>query len=142
MKQFILVCLVLVFGFSQAAVSGDTIQPLGGSAMVKKLGPWYIFKTNYEDGSIICEAVNFNHQNRAPLFMFGSARGGKNSGYFVRFEAKSKMAGKENVDVIIGNKGFKFEHPVNPNHNGFFPTSGGDADKIVKLLKVQEKSNF
>ncbi len=141
MKRVLLMCMALFFGLSQAAVAAETVRPVGGAAMVKKVGPWYVFKTNYDDGSIGCEAVNFNHQNRAPMFMFGSSRGSENSGYFVRFEAKSKVSGNETVDLIIGNKGFKFHHPGEYDHNGFFPKTGREANQIVGLLKEQEKSD-
>ena len=141
MKRILLLCFALTFGFSQTAVAGKVIKPVGGVSFATKIGPWYIFRVNYTDKSRTCDAVNFTRRQDYPAFMIGTIREADGTSIYMRFEAKKTPKGNEKVDLVIGDKSFKFVHSGEYAHGGFFPSSGKQMGAVADALEERSVAN-
>ncbi len=139
-----LVRAVLSFLFSIAlltnAAMAAQIDQRGGSVFSSKIGPWFINRLTYEDGSRVCWAYNPNYGRREPTFSYMAAVGGKNPVSIMRFDAKKSAKAGETAALQIGKKELQLLHRKDDARNAFHPRTVQDARTITSLLEHLQNS--
>ncbi len=124
-----------------ATAQADHIKETGVATVNTRIGPWYIVRTNYEDGSRVCWAVNLNYGNRDPAFAYLAARGGDHPTSIMRFDAKRSAKANETVTLVIGNEEVKLIHGSEDVGNAFHPMTILDSRKITSLLEARQNQS-
>jgi len=122
------------------SAQADHIQQRGGQALASKIGPWYIMRGTYEDGSRVCQAGNFSCGRNTPVFSYMAAVGGKDPVSIMRFDADKPAKAGDTVQLAIGEETIVLHHGATAAGNAFFPKTTGDARKITQTLLARERA--
>ncbi|MEZ5912640.1 MAG: hypothetical protein R3D84_10830 [Paracoccaceae bacterium] len=133
----ILAAAVAAFCLAQP-VTAQTISQRGGSVITKKIGPWYIERTHYEDGSAVCWSHNLNYGRSAPLFSFLAARGGKDPGSGLRFAAVKPAKPGDTVKLVANDAAVTLTHTGTGAEKVFSIADGKAGGTIIRLLLETE----
>jgi hypothetical protein len=135
--QGLVLAAVLAICVSPIA-QADHIKQRGGTVLNAKIGPWYIIRQTYEDGSRVCWALNPNYGNRDPSFAYIAARGGDHPVSIMRFDATRRARANETVTLMVGNERVTLIHGSEDVGNAFHPMTNLDARKITGLLEARQ----
>ncbi|MCV2866001.1 hypothetical protein [Defluviimonas sp. WL0075] len=116
------------------------LKQRGGRSVSHKIGPWYIGKAHYEDGSRVCFAHNLNHGRSPPLFSFKTAVGGTYVGSWISFQSKKLAADGETVRLSIGALSLDLKHEAGDANYLFGPTYKRENRQIIEALLQAEQS--
>ncbi len=140
LKNFVATLTALIcFAFPSLPLA-ETINVRGSTVAVAKIGPWHIAKTTYENGSRLCWAYNFLHQDKRPAFSFHHNLAKEDRSIQVRFDSIGTPKANEEVKLRFSGFEFTLVHPVDKDHRGFFVRSEQEFHMLVnELLALSKK---
>ena len=126
--------------FSTQAIAAKVNRQLQ-SSYKKSFGGWEIHLSTWEDGMRGCVANNFHQRQSSPIVTVGVYfLPDKTTSRSVAFYAKHNATPNAKVVFNVGGKTFTMTHPAQYDHNGYFFSSGRDADRFVDAIKALGKS--